>query len=335
MRWICTIAAMAVVVLTGCGGGSDEGTTGEPAQVARPVNTSRVNVTLDGNPGPENLGVLMANSRGYLKDAGLKVEVFTPESPYRPIEYVADGVTDIAMSHMPELVLAKERGLRIVAIGSVVPQTTAAMIWLNGSDIHGIDDLAGKTVAIPGLRFQRLMLQKMLQRAGLSLRDVDVVTAGYDLVPALVSGRADAIFGGSWNVEGAELEARGLDPAITRVQSLGVPPYEELVLVARSHWLAQNPRTARKFLAAMYRGVAAAREAPRAAAESLAAGASPKSVEGGVKATLPLLSTAGGMSVEQAERLAKWMREEGLIQREVPADTLLTNRFLEPSPRGP
>jgi ABC-type nitrate/sulfonate/bicarbonate transport system substrate-binding protein len=71
------------------------------------------------------------------------------------------------------------------------------------------------------------------------------------LVSALLSGRADAIFGGSWNVEGIELESRGAEPVITRIQDLGIPDYEELVMVARSDLVADDPRLIRDFMSAV------------------------------------------------------------------------------------
>jgi putative hydroxymethylpyrimidine transport system substrate-binding protein len=63
---------------------------------------------------------------------------------------------------------------------------------------------------IPGLAFQRRFLEYILNQAGLTLDDVKVKSVGNDLVPALVSGRADALSGGSRNLEGADLESHGI-----------------------------------------------------------------------------------------------------------------------------
>ena len=258
VRWMAT-AAVAAVLLVGCGGGSgsDTETTRALPQLPREVQ-----ITLDGYPGPENVGILMAEQRGYFEDVGLEVWVRTPVSQLRPVRYVAEGEVDLSISHEPQVEMAREKGVPVVSIGSLISQPTAAMIWLRKSGIRGIADLKGKTIAIPGLPFQRDLLQSVLAREDLTLDDVKVVFSDYELVPDLVSGRADAIFGGSWNLEGRELQVRGLKPVITRVQDLGTPSYDEFVLIARPHRLARDPQLFRDFTAAVARGTAAAVEDP-------------------------------------------------------------------------
>ena len=289
MAW----AAVAAVLLVGCGGdsGSDTDTTRALPRLPR-----KVQITLDGRPGAENVGILMAEQRGYFDAAGLEVWVRTPASQLRPVRYVADGEVDLSISHGPQVAIAREKGVPVVAIGSLIPRPTAAMVWLRKSGIDGIADLKGRRIAIPGLPFQRDLLQTVLAGAGLTLDDVRVVFSDYELVPDLIGGRADAIFGGSWNLEGRELQVRGLKPVITRVQDLGIPPYEELVLIARPRRLARDPQLFRDFTAAVARGTAAAIEDPRAAVTAIerTPGAnldlSRKAVEAEVEATLPLLS---------------------------------------------
>lgn len=315
----------------GCGGGSNGGSTPEPLQPPRELE-----ITLDGAPGPENLGILMAQKRGYFKDVGLEVTVHQPIGPRRPVLYVADKEVDLGVSHEPQVAVAQENGVPIVAVASLVPRPTAAMIWLKGSKIHGIADLKGKTIAIPGLPFERGLLQSVLARAGLTPGDVKVEAVEYDLVQALARGRADAIFGGSWSVEGVELAKRGLKPVVKRMQSLGVPAYEELVLIVRRDRLDREPRSIRNFIAAMNRGTAAAIEDPRAAVEAIVeadkelAGvtASVPLVEAEVEEVLPLLSATGRMNAGEAERLVTWMRGQGLLGRRASASALLTNNYL-------
>ena len=49
----------------------------------------------------------------------------------------------------------------------------------------------------------------------------------------MLSGKVDATLGAFWNYEGVDLERRGRDPVIQRMEELGVPTYAELVFVAR------------------------------------------------------------------------------------------------------
>lgn len=313
------VLGLAVVFLTGCGGGG--GT--EAAKLLKPVS-----VTLDGYRGPQAAGILLASTRGYFEEAGLHVTILHPGAPYFSIHYVVSGGDDFGVTHEPQAVLAKEKGEPIVVIGSLVPRPTAAMIWLKRSHINGIADLKGKTVAIPGYSFQKKFLQGFLVHEGLKPNDVRVKNLGYETVSALVSGRVDAIFG-SWNLEGAELEAGGLDPVITHVQELGVPPYDELVVIARSDRVAKEPQLIRDFMAAVTRGTAAAIEDPEEVVKAVKGfnetnpETSSAALQAQVNATVPLLSKDSQVSASQVGGLVDWMYEEGMIQRKVPVSALL------------
>jgi putative hydroxymethylpyrimidine transport system substrate-binding protein len=317
----------AALLLAGCGGGGGE----TAAHPILPEKVRDLKVTLDGYESPENVGLLLAERGGYFFEAGLNVNFASPATPMRPVEYVVDGTDEIGISHEPQLVLAKEKGAPIVAVGTLLSAPTAALVWTEHSHIRGIADLRGKTIAIPGLSFQRALLQSVLARGGLTLEDVTVKTVGYDLVPSLVSGRADATFGGSWNIEGPELEARGLKPVVKRVQSLGVPGYGELVVIARADLVAEKPGVIRDFMAAVARGDAAAIEDPGSAVEAIdfATDPGPESSHALSKAeverTVPLLSKSGQMNPARVGQLVDWMDEQGLIQRRPPLPTLLTN----------
>jgi putative hydroxymethylpyrimidine transport system substrate-binding protein len=323
-------AIAAVALLAGCGGGSDAETT-DPA-----VDHWRgIVVTLDGLHSAENVGLLMAERLDYFDEVDLGVELRDgPISPERPVDYVVSQAVDLAVSHEPQVVLEREAGQPLIAVGSLVPEPTAAMIWLEKSKIGGIADLKGKTVGVYGLPFERALLDSILARAGLNGDAVEVKTVGYETVSSLIRGEVDAVFGSSGNVEGAELETRGLKPVVTRVQSLGVPAYDELVVIARPERLREDPRLIPDFMAAVARGTAAAIADPKAAAEAIVeesdVALSKEATEASLEATLPLLSRDGQMDPDQASRLVDWMHEEGLIRRKLPVSDFLTNEGLGP-----
>ena len=346
--WLAA-TVVAALLLASCGGanglekpdstasGSASRPRGEGERSGRQPELQPLELTLAGPEGPESAGILMADRHGYFADAGLGVDVLTPGVPAYPVKYVLQEIDDLGVTPLPQLVLAREKGFPIVAVGSLIPRPTATMIWLRSSGIHRIGDLKGKTIAIPGLDFQKDLLGSLLARAGLTLKDVEVKTVQYKLVPSLVSGRADAIFGGSANIEGLELESRGLHPVVAPVRSLRLPSYDQLVVIAREDRVARDPEMIRRFLAAVRRGTAAAIRDPEAAVEATESSgepnveASPRDTEAEVEATLPLLSRSGRMSPARARRLIAWMHREGLTRRTPPVSSLLTNRYL-PNP---
>jgi putative hydroxymethylpyrimidine transport system substrate-binding protein len=318
---------LALCPLVGCGGGS-EGEATESGLL------KRQNVSLDGAVGPANIGVRLAADRGYFEGIGIQAEVAKPAFPARPAAYVTNGFDEFGLTQLPQLLIARDRGMPLTAIGSIVPQATAAMIWLKRSKIGGIAGLKGKTIGIPGVAFQEEFLPKILERSGLKPEDVTIKKVHYGPISALVSGRVDAIFGATWNIEGAALEARGLDPVIKRVTSLGVPDYDEVVVIARSDLVAEEPELVREVMSTIRQGVADAREDPAAAAEAIAEDAGAgleldgKEVRAGLDATRPLLSESGRLDPARAEQLARWMHEEGMIQEVPSVSEYLTNDFV-------
>lgn len=341
--WVAVVAT-ATALVAGCGQGkSDTAETDsaqpaaqaapQPHQIRAPRKLKHIDLTLDGHEGATAVGVMLAAKRGYFADVGLSVGIFDPATPNRPVRYVADGAVDLGVTHLPEVALAQERGVPITAVGSVVSQATAALIWTKDSQVRSITDLRGKTIAIPGLPFQEQFLQSILARYGMTIADVQVRKVGYELVNSLLFGRADAIFGGSSNLEGVELQQLALKPTITRAGRLGIPSYDELVVIARTSRVAKDPKLIRKFMSAVARGTASAGKDPAAAVKVIEEGdegnpdATPEITEAELEATLPLLSGNGYMDPARAKQMGKWMFDQGMLEREPQVSRLLTNRY--------
>jgi len=343
--WILGILA-SVALLCGCGGGGDSGSeeaaTGEAASVRSeefptpkcPPKSGRIRVVLDGRAGPENVGILMAERRGYFADAGLRVRVSIPKDPEDPVPSVAAGDANLGVSPQPQIIIGRDEGVPLIGIGSLVSQPTEAMIWLRSSGIDRVADLRGKTIAFPGVPFQKKFLERILARAGLGLEDVNLKRVGYELAPTLSSGKADAIFGGSWNLEGVALRAHGRHPVMTKVEKLGTRGYDQAVLFAPYECVYKRPGLFRAFLAAMAQGAAAAVNDPAGAASAIeASAASGPGADRGVldaqlKATLPLLSRDLMLSPQRIA-LIEWMKNQRMIKENWPYATVFTNYYLE------
>jgi putative hydroxymethylpyrimidine transport system substrate-binding protein len=358
LKLICPLAlavGLLVSVSSGCGQDGEAskatgGNQGEPAagntsgkskEQEKPASPTYVSVSLDGYEGAENIGLVMAADHGFFTDEGLTVRLVFPRRPRRPMRYLEERLDQFVVAQQPQVVIAKGKGVPVVALGSVISRPTAAMISLRKSGIDSIKDLKGKTIAMTGVPFQERFLEVALAKAGLTPGDVNVETVDYGSVPALLSGRADVIFGGERNLELAELRSRGAHPIAVPFEDLDFPGFEELEVVARENFVAEEPETVRKFMSAVERGTAAALRNPDTAAETLvnAGQLDPRLRKLGrrvlgaqVRATLPLLSVHGAMNTARTEELAEWMQGKTMTPQLVPAATVLNEDFL---PRQP
>ena len=338
---------ISLLLLAGCGGGGDETTKqGSSLRVAerqakQPPQTGEqpLEFTIDGYASPENVGILLADRLGYFAEAGLDIDVSDPLTPVNTVNYAVNQGSALTLSHQPQVVEAVDKGLPVVAVGNVVATATLALIWLPDSGIENLADLKGKTIGITGMSFEKDLLRAILGKAGLTIDEVEVERIDNELVPALVKGRADAILG-TWNVEGFQLEERGLEPVIKWVEELGVPGYDELVVITHRKRLAEDPQLIRAFMSAVSRGAKAAAANPRMAAEAIAdaqhdfahGGYEPKPTVAEVEATLPLLSRTGFMDPNGGKRISEWMHQQGFTNRQLPPSAFMTNRYLTPGP---
>lgn len=326
-----TAVALALVVLAAglaaCGSKS-ENTEGE---------AEKLTLDLDFYPNPDHAGIYMAEKEGFFAEAGLDVTIDSPSDPAAPLKEVAAGRADLAITYEPEVMLAHQKGLDVVAVAALVNRPLTSLMWLKKSGIKGVPDLKGKTVSYAGIPYQEAFLKTILARADVPASSVKAVNVGFGLLPSLISGSAQAMLGGYSNVEGVDLQERGKEPVITPVDQLGVPTYDELVIVARRSTLEEEGERIRLFISALRRGTEAAAASPKAATEAILAANTdlpPKLAEAQVKATLPLLSARtagkpyGWMNPEEWETFAGWMRDEGLISDQPQPAEVLSNAYL-------
>jgi putative hydroxymethylpyrimidine transport system substrate-binding protein len=317
------LAAAALAI--GCGGG--ESPSGD---------ASSFDLALDFYVNPDHVGIYQALAAGDFAAHGLDVHPRVPSDPSAPIKQVASGQVDLAISYEPEVVLAREQGLDVVAVAALVHGPLTSLISLPAGGIESPADLAGKTVVTAGIPYQTAYLEAILEDAGVDPGDVDQVDVGFNLLQPLLAGRADAMLGGFLNVEGVQLAKRGEDPTVVPVDELGIPTYDELVLVADASRVRADPAPIEDFLAALAEGTAEARRDPDGATDALLAAApdlDPGLTRAEVAKTLPHLDSAPGkpfgyMNPGQWSAFARFLAERGQIEQVPPEGELLTDELL-------
>jgi putative hydroxymethylpyrimidine transport system substrate-binding protein len=331
-RLAAALVASSILALSaaGCGGGSDDASLGTPA------NPQPFSLELDWYANPDHAGIFTAIDNGFFRQVGLDVTPQVPSDPSAPIKEVAAGRVDLAISYEPEVLLAADKGLDVEAVGAVVDSPLTSLISLPRSDITSASALNGKTVGTAGIPYQSDYLETILQTAGLPTSAAQEVNVGLNLLPTLIGGKVDAILGGFRNIEGVDLQQRGLDPRIIPVDQLGVPTYDELVLVARRSTVDAHPEAIRAFIEALGRGTDYARAHPQEAANAVLSagkGLDPMQTRAEVGATLPLLAPPQGKPYGYLDptawrAYARWMADHDLISSPPPPSEVLTNQLL-------
>jgi putative hydroxymethylpyrimidine transport system substrate-binding protein len=214
----------------------------------------KIKVALDWYPNANHAGLFLAKERGYFEDAGLDVEFYTPADPTTVLQTVGAGRDDFGISYQTDILLAREQGVPVVSVAALVQHPLLCVMATKDQHITRPHDLVGKTVGYPGIPSQEAFLSTMLAADGASLDDVNLVNVGFDLVPAAISGRANAVMGAYWTHETILAEREGHPVDIMRVEDWGVPDYYELVLTANEKTVHDRPEVVTAFLGAVQRG---------------------------------------------------------------------------------
>lgn len=214
----------------------------------------QVTVMLDWVINADHAPLFVAEQIGAYAEQGIAVNLVQPSDPNAPPRLVADHKADFAISYQPQLYLLADQGLPVVRVGTVVNSPLNTLTTLKSSGIRAIADLRGKRIGYSVSGTDTVTLNTMLHHAGLTVRDVHLVRVNFDLVDALVSGKVDAIIGGYRNIEAPELRAKGVVPVLFPVEDYGIPPYDELIVLAHRDRLKQP--VVRRFLQALQKGTA-------------------------------------------------------------------------------
>ena len=286
MKRRCLIAALTTIsalALAACGE-KQEAVSGTGSSVP-------FTLMLDWVPNADHAGIYEAMSNGAFAQAGLNVHVQVPTDPATPLQLLAEGKVDAAISYEPELMLARDKGLALVSVAAVVQKPLTSIISLASKHITSASALRGKTVGDAGIAYQHAYLDTILAYGGVPVNKVKEINVGANLVPAMLAGRVDATLGGFWNYEAIQLRQRGKHPNVIRVDQVGVPTYNELVLVMRRSTIEKQPDVVRRFVQAIGRGYEAVRQNPASGVDALVKanpGLDQKLQSASVHATLPV-----------------------------------------------
>jgi putative hydroxymethylpyrimidine transport system substrate-binding protein len=340
-----TLALVAAALLAGCGE-KPEPSAGATSSGHRDA----MRVMLDYLPNADHAGLFEAKAKGDYDRAGLDVTLQSPPDPAAPLKLLQAGRVDLAISYEPELLLARDKGATdLVAVAALVQKPLTSLMSIGKNPIRNPSQLQGKRVGTAGIPYQSAYLKTIAKRAKVDPSSIDETNVGFNLVPAMLSGRVDATLGAYWNYEAIDLQRRGKQPVALRMDQLGIPTYAELVVVARKQDLDEaGASRVRRFLQATATGYRAVRSDPQAGVDALTQ--ANKDLDAGlqlasIKATNPVFFPAsrrlpwGYQDRASWDRYALWMKRNGLLEGQPNGGAALTTEFLpgqqlDPGPSG-
>lgn len=196
----------------------------------------KLTVVLDWFVNPDHAALVVAQEKGWFAEAGLDVEMIAPADPNDPPKLVAAGKADLAVDYQPQLQMQVDEGLPLVRVATLVNTPLNSVVALDGGPVKSLKDLKGRKIGYSVAGFEEALLGAMLEKNGLSLKDVTLVNVNFSLSPSVISGQVDAVVGAFRNFELNQMALENHPGRAFYPEEEGVPAYDELVLVAnRDH----------------------------------------------------------------------------------------------------
>ena len=327
------LAAAAALSLSGCSGQENNSST---AENSGSEELTKVSIVLDWTPNTTPTGLYVAQKMGYYEEAGLEVEILpAPEGGSSAL--VAAGGADFGIDAQDTLAPAfvGEDALPVTAVAALIQHNTSGIISLASDNIQSPKDLEGKTYATWENPVEQAVIKSLMEADGGDFSKLNLVPSTVsDVITALNTNIDTVWIFYAW--DGVATELKGYDTNFMDFAKLNTTfDYYTPIIIANNDFLAENPDTAKAFLAATAKGYEYAIENPDAAADILLE-AAPELDPEIVKASQEWLADQyiadaekwGYIDPARWDGFYTWLTENNLVDGELPAGTGYSNDYL-------
>jgi NitT/TauT family transport system substrate-binding protein len=348
LRWTLIFLIVVVLGLVACASAAAPAPTQEtqvatqaqteevaeaPAQTSNELHKVRLGVGYI--PDVQFAPLYVAQSKGYYSDEGLEVEIeYGFENDF--VALAAQGEREFAIASGDQVILARAQGLPITYVMKWYERYPVALMAPADKSITQPSDLAGKKVGLPGFFGASFIGWKALAYAAkLDESAVKVEEIGFTQAAAVQQGLVDAAMVYIAN-EPNQLRSQGIE-----VNVIEVSEYIDLVsngLVVGDKLIADDPDLVERMVRASLRGLKDTIDNPddafaivRQVIPEITDDTAPtqrKVLEDSIK--LWQSDKLGESSPQAWQASVDFMSETGLLEKTLEADTLYTNKFVEP-----
>jgi len=295
-----------------------------------------VKLMLDWVPNTNHTGIFVAQTKGYFKEAGLKVEIIQPGEVY-PEAAVASGAADFGISFQESVTLARSEKVPIVSIAAVLQHNTsgfASAADLNVTSPAGFEGLRYGSFSSP---FEIPTLKVLMESVGSDFSKLKIVNIGDTDPLALLAEKQIDLAWIFYGWEGIEAQQQGVDLNVVMMKDYfdTIPDYYTPVVITSENTIANKPEVVKAFLKALSRGYAFAIHNPGEAADILLTAVpelDPKLVKASQDWLSPYYQAEAPRWGEQKESVwqgyVDWMVKYGIMSDSISVSDAFTNKFL-------
>jgi len=296
-----------------------------------PMSLKAENLTLllDWFINPDHGPIIIAEKNGFFSDYDLEVDIIAPADPSAPPKLVAAGKGDIAISYQPQLHLNVKEGLPLTRVGTLIATPLNCLLTLKDGEINKISDLKGKKVGFSVSGVEEALLEALLKKNKLELKDISLINVNFSLSPSLMTKQVDAVIGAYRNFELNQMEIENVPGKCFYLEEEGIPSYDELIYVANKKDL--KIKKIRKFLLAIEKATQFIVNNPNKSWEIFSSYSPELNDELNKKAWYDTYArfslTPSAIDTGRYVRFEKFLLEYGLIDKGTPVDNYTIDVF--------
>lgn len=309
--------------------------SGSPAASGAQPEPERLTLMLDWYPNAVHTFLYAAEEKGFFAEQGLEVELKMPAETNDALRLAAAGTIDLALTYQPQILMARGEQIPVKSVGAVVRHPLNHLMTLENSGITRPADLAGRTVGYSSIPLYEVMVRTMVRQDGGDPGKIALLDIGFNLVPSLSTGQADAIMGGFINHEQLLLEKEGHPVRSLNPAEYGVPDYYELVFAASDRTVETKAELLKRFMLAAAEGQQYVRDHPEEALgfllkhEEQTSPLDPDIEQKSLEILLPLMDAGsqpfGYQDAASWDRVAEWLKQNDMLGEAGTAEEAFVN----------
>lgn len=266
-------------------------------------------------------GFYYAKEAGLYSENGLDVTLHPGGVDYPAIQLVASGSDDFGVTGADQILLARAKGVPVVAIACIYRKSPFVLFTLSESGIRSLEDAKGKRVGVKLGGNEELTYRAMLKKAGMNASDVTEVPVKFDITP-LLTGQIDVWPGYSIN-EPITAEEQGHEVNLIWPDHYGIHLYAD-VLFTTEEMIRTNPQTVTAVVRATVRGWQEAFKSPDKAVQftiqqsnQLSAEHERRMLDASAALVKPDKEAIGWMDEDTWSSMARMLQDSGFLKHDV------------------
>jgi NitT/TauT family transport system substrate-binding protein len=270
----------------------------------------------------QSAGELLAAANGHCAAEALACDFKAGGPDFDAIKLVASGVDQYGITSADQLLIARSKGVPVIAIGTLFHETPVVFFSKADVPLRSPADFAGKSVGVKHGTNAETEYRVLLSRAKIDPKSMREVPAKFDLTPFLL-GEVD-IWPGIESNEPLTAEEKGVKVNVLRSRDHGISTYSNVYFTTEER-VRTRPDEVQRFMSAVRAGWQDAADHPEEAV-SVVLGTSPSLDRAhertALELTLPLVfptgaSSFGMMTAEKWAATLSVLRDGGILATDV------------------